>query len=58
MPNEYTPVDCNYYDVLEAHATNRVILKLEIVVDGKSQSIESRLLDIRTKDKEEFVLLE
>ena len=58
MSNDYTPIDCHYFDVLEAHATNRVVLKLEIVVNGKSQFIESRLLDFRTKDKEEFVLLE
>lgn len=56
---EYKPINCNYYDELEAIAT----LKKKVLVkyQEKDQTLEApdvRILDLYTKNKEEFVVLD
>lgn len=57
---EYTPIDCNYYDRLEAHATLRQRVQIDYLSEaGESQVLESALIvDLQTRNKYEFMILD
>lgn len=57
--SDYTPIDCNYYDFIEHTAIRRKVV--EIVYDnekGEPTQIETRILDTKVTNGEEFVILE
>ncbi len=55
----YQPINCNYYDELEALATLRKKVVLEYYgASGERQSVESRIVNLYTRAKEEFMELE
>jgi Rho-binding antiterminator len=55
----YQPINCNYYDELEALATLRKKVVLEYYgSSGEKQSVESRIVNLYTRTKEEFMELE
>lgn len=53
---DYKPIDCDYYDRLEAWATMKtvctIVLKQE---DGQIQELSARIEDVYTKDKIEYL---
>lgn len=56
----YQPIDCNYYDRLEALATLRQRSRIDYVnTEGQSTTLEAVLIvDLQTRNKEEFMILE
>ncbi|MEM9885109.1 MAG: hypothetical protein AAF849_04390 [Bacteroidota bacterium] len=55
----YKAISCDFYDILEASAT----LKKECIINffnanGEEQQLVSRIINLFTKDKEEFMELE
>jgi Rho-binding antiterminator len=58
MPTDYRPINCNYYDELEAIATLRK--RVPIIYESKNGPITVEgvgIRDLYTKDKEEFLVL-
>lgn len=59
MANTYQPIDCNFYDILEAYATLRKVLEIVYVEEsGTQKTVNTRIIDLFTKNKEEFMVLE
>ena len=55
----YIPINCSYYDELEAIATLRNIVAIAYQLpDGTSQTVSTRIVDLFARDKEEFMVLE
>jgi len=55
----YQPINCNYYDELEALATLRKKTVIEFYLpSGEKQSVESRIVNLYTRNREEFMELE
>lgn len=54
----YKPIDCNFYDILEANAVLRKVVVIEYLQDGKIATIENRIVDFFIKDKAEYMRLE
>ncbi|MDN5203014.1 hypothetical protein QQ008_16610 [Fulvivirgaceae bacterium BMA10] len=54
---KYQPIDCNYYDRLEAWSTRNEMVKILFWEDGKQKEIEAIIQNIYTKNKEEFLVL-
>jgi Rho-binding antiterminator len=54
----YTPINCNSYDVLLAKATLKTTCKI-LYTDENCNTLqtEGRIIDVYTKAKEEFLLL-
>ena len=58
IPEKYIPIDCNFYDRIEAAIVQRRIVRLEYrVASGQSVLAETMLKDTQTKEGEEFLLL-
>ena len=57
-PEKYIPIDCNFYDRIEAAIVQRRIVRLEYRdAEGQATSAETKLQDTQTKAGEEFLLL-
>lgn len=54
----YKPIDCNFYDILEANAVLRKIVTIEYRVNDEIQTIDNRIVDLFIKDKAEYMRLE
>lgn len=53
----YRPIDCNFYDVLEAKATLREEIRLAYITpEGPEKVIHTRIKDLYSRNKEEFML--
>ena len=56
--NTYTPIDCNTYDILLAKATLSVVCNIEYIAkNGDTEQLKATIIDIYTKAKEEFMVL-
>jgi Rho-binding antiterminator len=55
---KYQPIDCNFYDILEATAVKKSIAEIVFATEGVHQTVNSRILNLFTKNKEEFMVLE
>ena len=54
----YNPINCSYYDVLESLATLGTLANIEIDQgDGSRIIIEDRIIDFKTHEGEEFIIL-
>lgn len=54
----YTPINCSFYDRLEAWATLRTELELSYYsTDGEQQQTSGRIVNLFTLEKEEFLEL-
>lgn len=57
-PEQYIPIDCNFYDRIEAAIVQRRTVLLEYLgAKGHLLSTETRLKDTQTKNGEEFLIL-
>lgn len=58
MATDYRPINCNYYDELEAIATLRKNVTVIYQSDGEQITLnEVGIKNLYAKDKEEFVVL-
>lgn len=56
-PEKYTPIDCGFYDRIEAAIVRRQTVRLEYRdTEGETVFTETTLQDTQTKDSEEFLL--
>lgn len=52
----YKPIDCDYYDRLEAWATTRTVSSITYQDEtGGQQSVSAIIADVYTKDKVEYL---
>ncbi|MEM6688001.1 MAG: hypothetical protein AAF664_01150 [Planctomycetota bacterium] len=59
MNKQYQPIACGLYDQFESLAVKREICKIEYYnAAGELQQVDSRFVDLYSKDKEEFAKLE
>ena len=59
LSDPYIPISCNYYDHLEAIATRKEKVSISYFdEDGTQISGENRIIDFRTKDGIEFMILD
>lgn len=57
MSNKYKPINCNFYDELEAYATLRKEVLVQYMVGGMMIKTESMIIkDFLTKNGEEFLI--
>ena len=54
----YIPINCSYYDELEAAATQAKIVKLVYRDKSGEKQLDTRIVNLYTKNKEEFMVLE
>jgi RimJ/RimL family protein N-acetyltransferase/transcriptional antiterminator Rof (Rho-off) len=55
----YKPINCSYYDELEALATQRTAVAVVYQLpDGTPHTVHAQIVDLFTRDKEEFMVLD
>lgn len=55
----YQPISCDFYDELEAYATQKRVVTVEFETpDGYMRHCEVRIVNLETRNKEEFVHLD
>ena len=57
MGDIYKTVSCHFYDELEALAVKKVLTKITYSENENEKYIEDIIVDFKTKNKEEFVIL-
>lgn len=57
MENNYKPIACHFYDELEALAVKRTKLHIIYLEDNKQKEIEDLIVNFKTLNKEEFMIL-
>jgi len=56
--NDYIPISCSYYDELEAISTLKEMVVIEYFNDdNKPTTVAGRIVNLYTKQKQEFVEL-
>lgn len=59
MSTPYQPINCDYYDRLEAWATMRTICLIRFTAeDGQVQELSTRIADLFVLEKVEYMRLE
>lgn len=56
--NQYIPIDCGFYDLLEADATLRKISSILIKTDSGKKEIKGRIKNIYARSGIEYLVLE
>jgi Rho-binding antiterminator len=56
--NPYQPIDCNFYDILEATATKRKTVAIVILENETEQIYHSKIIDLYAKDSVEYMVME
>ena len=57
--DDYRPVSCDFHDALEAAATLRRTVTIEVIgADGARTRRQARIADIVSRDKVEYALLD
>lgn len=55
----YRPINCNYYDILEANAVRGNVCQIMYSDEtGKVVQVQSKITNLYTKQKEEFMVME
>jgi Rho-binding antiterminator len=57
MGDIYKTVSCHFYDELEALAVKKVLSKITYSENENEKYIEDIIVDFKTKNKEEFLIL-
>lgn len=53
----YKPIDCGWYDHFEAYATRGTELMISYTEeDGKTKEFVDKIVDLQTRNKEEFAI--
>ena len=57
--NDYTPISCSFYDILESIATKRELAVIEYFDETKQQmSVTGKIQNLFTQEKVEYMHLE
>ena len=57
--NDYTPISCSFYDILESIATKRELAIIEYFDEAKQQiSFTGKIQNLFTQEKVEYMQLE
>lgn len=55
---KYIPLACQFYDVLEMHASRKEVVTIAFFENSKSvKTVDSKIKTLVTRNKEEFVVL-
>jgi len=54
----YKSISCGYYDELLLLATHKQAVNIDYTDENKTQSINAVIIDVFTKEKEEFLTLD
>ena len=57
MANKYQTVSCHFYDELETLGVKKVLSKITYSENENEIDIEDLIVDFRTRNKEEFLIL-
>ena len=57
MDNKYHAISCHFYDELEVLAVKKIIAKITYFENENEMTIEDLIVDFKTKNKEEFLIL-
>lgn len=57
MEDKYKTVSCHFYDELESLAVKKIKSKIIYLENENEKSIEDIIVDFKTKNKEEFLIL-
>ena len=56
---KYTPIACQFYDVLELNASRKEAVEITFFETPKQvKSVRSVIADLKTRDKKEFMILQ
>lgn len=58
MSHDYIPISCAFYDELEAAAVKKIESTIIYKEQEQIKTINGLIVDFKTKDKEEFLILE
>lgn len=58
MSELYKPIDCNFYDRLEAAATRRKVVVIRYVGDKGPEETQGIIIDLRIADGAEWLFLD
>ena len=58
MEDKYTPISCAFYDEFEAAAVKRIECTIVYKDEKEEKTIKAKVLDFKTKDKQEFMVLD
>ncbi len=58
MTENYKPIACGTYDELESLAVQRTICQIQFQSEDSVESVQSRIVDIYSRNKEEFIKIE
>lgn len=58
MPEKYKPIDCNFYDRLEAAATQRRPVLIKYFGNNGTEEVAGIILDLRIVDEAEWLYLD
>lgn len=53
----YIPVNCDWYDYLEIYSMKKMEVEIHFKMEGKRGNFRGRILNLETKNKEEFAIL-
>ena len=54
----YQPIDCNFYDILEATATRKKTVEIIFKTIEKEERVQSRVINLYAKDSIEYMVME
>lgn len=54
----YQPIDCNFYDILEATAIKRKTVAIVIKEDDIQRTIETKIIDLYAKNSIEYMVMD
>jgi Rho-binding antiterminator len=57
MNTPYTPINCDFYDILEAASTLRQNCEIVYVADDQETIVQGRISNLYALDGEEFMLI-
>jgi Rho-binding antiterminator len=58
QPTDYTPINCNFYDELEALATLRKSCVIEFEQEGQTLSLQGVIVDLWNLEKVEYLKMQ
>ncbi|MEM1095941.1 MAG: hypothetical protein AAGJ10_15190 [Bacteroidota bacterium] len=53
----YVPIDCGFYDVLEANAVRRRTIEIVYTDADSEQRVTDRIVDLQAREHGEFMIL-
>lgn len=56
--NDYKPISCSFYDILEAFATKREMVNIIFVGEEQQTTIQGIISTFQTENKVEYLILQ